>query len=107
MLSGTHTLPPEPWIELHAEAVAHFRYPARCSTHKCPGHPHKGPLYMVWCAVVWCGVVWCGVVWCAMEFASPKQFQLSPLVSAELMVNLSLLLVSRAPISSECDAWSA
>ena len=38
--------PPEPWIKLRAEAVARFKYPARGLTHKCPGHPNKGPLYM-------------------------------------------------------------
>ena len=39
-------LPPEPWIELHPEAVARFRYPTRGLTHKCLGHPLRGPLYM-------------------------------------------------------------
>ena len=28
------------------EAVALFRYPARCLTHKCPGQPNMGPLHM-------------------------------------------------------------
>ena len=37
---------PEPWRELQAEVVAPFRDTARCLTHKCPGHPNKGPLYM-------------------------------------------------------------
>ena len=46
VLTITSAQPPEPWIELCAEAVAPFRYPARCLTHKCPGHPNKGPLYM-------------------------------------------------------------
>ena len=43
---AVHNPPPEPWIELHAEAVGRFRYPTWCLTHECPGHPHKGPLYM-------------------------------------------------------------
>ena len=42
----TPTKPPEPCIELQAGVVALFRYPARCLTHKCPGHPNKGPFYM-------------------------------------------------------------
>ena len=42
----TAAWPPEPWIELQAEAVAHFGYLAKVLTHKCPGHPNKGPLYM-------------------------------------------------------------
>ena len=26
--------------------MALFRYPARCVTNKCTGHPNKGPLYI-------------------------------------------------------------
>ena len=46
VLSATHTTPPEPWIELHVEGVACFVFLARCLTHKCPRHPHRGPLYL-------------------------------------------------------------
>ena len=46
VLTVTHTPPPEPWVELRPEAVALFKYPTRCITHKCPVHPHGGPLYM-------------------------------------------------------------
>ena len=42
----THTPPPEPWVELRPEAVARFKYPTRCLTHKCPEHTHKDPIYM-------------------------------------------------------------
>ena len=41
----TSTLPPLPWIAIAPAAVARFKYPAECVAHKCPGHPHKGPLY--------------------------------------------------------------
>ena len=41
VLSITHALPREPWIELRTEAVAHFGYPARWLTHKCLGNPNK------------------------------------------------------------------
>ena len=44
VLTVTPAEPPEPWIELWTNAVARFRYLARCLTHKCPGHPNKGPL---------------------------------------------------------------
>ena len=27
-------------------AVACFGYPTQCLAHKCPGYPHRGPLYM-------------------------------------------------------------
>ena len=40
------TPPPEPWVKLRPEAVALFKYPTRCLTHQCAGHPHRGPLYM-------------------------------------------------------------
>ena len=46
MLTVTPTKPPELWIELKEGAVALFRYPARCLTHKCLGEPYMGPLYM-------------------------------------------------------------
>ena len=46
MLTITPTKPPKLWIELKEVAVALFRYPARCLTHKCPGHLDKGPIYM-------------------------------------------------------------
>ena len=46
VLTVTPAQPPEPWIELRTEVVAHFTYPAPCLTHKCPGHPNKGPLYI-------------------------------------------------------------
>ena len=32
-------------IAIAPAAVARFQYPAECMAHKCPGHPHKGPLY--------------------------------------------------------------
>ena len=38
-------LPPFPWIARAPAAVAHFQYLAECVAHRCPGHPHKGPLY--------------------------------------------------------------
>ena len=41
----TAALPPFPWIAIAPAAVAHFQYPAECVAHRCPGHPHKGPLY--------------------------------------------------------------
>ena len=46
VITITAAQPPEPWIELRAEAVALFRHQARCLTHRRPGHPNKGPLYM-------------------------------------------------------------
>ena len=46
VLTITPILLPELWIELRTEAVALIRYPTRCLTHKCPGHPHQGPLYV-------------------------------------------------------------
>ena len=46
VLTITPTPPLEPWIELRTEAVALFKYPTRCLIHKCPGRPHRGPLYM-------------------------------------------------------------
>ena len=52
VLSITHAQPLQPWIELCVEAVAHFKSLARCITHKCPGHPSKGPLYMALHALV-------------------------------------------------------
>ena len=42
----THTPPPESRVELGPGAVALFKYPIRCLTHKRPGHPHRGPLCM-------------------------------------------------------------
>ena len=41
----TAALPPYPWIAIAPAAVAKFQYPAECVAHRCPGHPHKGPLY--------------------------------------------------------------
>ena len=46
MLTITPAQPPQPCIKLQTEAVARFRYPARCLTLKCPRHSNKGPLYM-------------------------------------------------------------
>ena len=46
VLSVTHTTPSEPWVEFHVEVVVRFRYPSQRLTHKSPGHPHRGPLYM-------------------------------------------------------------
>ena len=43
VLTVTHT---PPWVELWPEAVALFKSPTWCLTHKCPGHPHWGLLYM-------------------------------------------------------------
>ena len=34
-----------PWIAIAPAAVAKFKSPAECVAHRCPGHPHKGPLY--------------------------------------------------------------
>ena len=45
LVTITSTLPPFPWIAIAPTAVARFQYPAECMAHKCPGHPHKGPLY--------------------------------------------------------------
>ena len=45
LVTVTSTLPPFPWIAIAPAAVARFQYPAECMAHKCPGHPHKGPLY--------------------------------------------------------------
>ena len=45
LVTVTATLPPFPWIAIAPAAVARFQYPAECMAHKCPGHPHKGPLY--------------------------------------------------------------
>ena len=45
LVTITSTLPPFPWIAIAPAAVARFQYPAECMAHKCPGHPHKGPLY--------------------------------------------------------------
>ena len=36
--------PLEPWIEFYGRAL--FKYPARCLTHECLGHPNMRPLYM-------------------------------------------------------------
>ena len=44
-MTVTSTLPPFLWIAIAPAAVARFQYPAECMAHKCPGHPHKGPLY--------------------------------------------------------------
>ena len=46
VLIVTHTPPREPRIEFRPEAVALFKYPNRCLTRKCQGHPHRGPLYI-------------------------------------------------------------
>ena len=35
VLTITRTVPLEPWIAPRTEAVAEFRYPTRCLTHKC------------------------------------------------------------------------
>ena len=45
LVTVTAELPPFPWIAIAPAAVANFQYPAECVAHKCPGHPHKGPLY--------------------------------------------------------------
>ena len=45
LVTVTSTLPPFPWIAIAPAAVARFQYPAECMAHRCPGHPHKGPLY--------------------------------------------------------------
>ena len=45
LVTVTAALPPFPWIAIAPAAVAHFQYPAECVAHRCPGHPHKGPLY--------------------------------------------------------------
>ena len=44
LVTVTSTLPPFLWIAISPAAVARFQYPAECMAHKCPGHPHKGPL---------------------------------------------------------------
>ena len=33
------------WIAIAPATVAKFKYPAEYVAHRCPGHPHKGPLY--------------------------------------------------------------
>ena len=45
LVTVTSTLLPFPWIAIASAAVARFQYPAECMAHKCPGHPHKWPLY--------------------------------------------------------------
>ena len=45
LVTVTAALPPFPWIAIAPAAVANFQYPAECVAHRCPGHPHKGPLY--------------------------------------------------------------
>ena len=45
LVTVTWTLPPFPWIAIAPVVVARFRYQAESMAHKCPGHPHKGPLY--------------------------------------------------------------
>ena len=45
LVTVTAALPPFPWIAMAPAAVAHFKYLAECVAHRCPGHPHKGPLY--------------------------------------------------------------
>ena len=45
LITVTAVLPLWPWIAIAAAAVAKFKYPAECVAHRCPGHPHKGPLY--------------------------------------------------------------
>ena len=44
-MTVTAALQPSPWIAIAPEAVANFQYPAECVAHRCPGYPHKGPLY--------------------------------------------------------------
>ena len=46
VLTITPAQPLKPWIQLRVETGALLRYPARCLTHKCLGHPNKSPLYM-------------------------------------------------------------
>ena len=43
VLTITRAQPPEPWTELRTEALALFKYPARCLTHKCPAHGPPRP----------------------------------------------------------------
>ena len=45
LVTVTAALPPFPWIAIAPAAVAKFQYPVECVAHRCPGHPHKGPLY--------------------------------------------------------------
>ena len=45
LVTVTAVLPPWPWIAIAPAAVAKFKYAAECVAHRCPGHPHKGPLY--------------------------------------------------------------
>ena len=45
LVTVTVVLPPWLWIAIAPAAVAKPKYPAECVAHRCPGHPHKGPLY--------------------------------------------------------------
>ena len=45
LITVTAMPPPWPWIAIAPAAVAKFKYLADCVAHRCPGHPHKGPLY--------------------------------------------------------------
>ena len=45
LVTATVVRPPWPWIAIAPAMVAKFKYPAECVAHRCPGHPHKEPLY--------------------------------------------------------------
>ena len=41
----TPVLPLWLWVAIAPAAVAKFKYPAERAEQRCPGCPHKGPLY--------------------------------------------------------------